>query len=558
MRHNRSTWYLLLTACLAVGGIILFSLIVVGMAPSSSLTPVDPCTTGNENADLSCNSGEDDDAFEIPEPQSPEAYANFQASALDSSGILYRGVSLAGGHCRDPLGREGEFLPVDNDAEQFIYKGMDVMRVPIRWENIAHLNGSFYQDGEAPFIQKLDRLIENLSARNVTIMLDLYNDLRYDGEFIQINQNYYGSGLSILWRNLVLRYPGTNMMYAVMTVTTVFQTSDFNRIAPMVIAAVTGIRNAERDMAPRVGGLFEHFLILPLVYMDFQTAYNTRTEAYKNIPLINVERYAVEASINFLGRGVDGGTTCITRDKFSWFFEPGYQQFKEWVNRTQQRVFVSQVGVPTTSENCRAVLQYFLEQIASFPYNSAKKAGIIGWSAWAGGYPTCGGLSGERTAYYSLAPGYPTNELMWDNAAFEPKFRDTVLFAKYLIEIDKAQPLLLPRRRYVSIFNNLSVPLNLLRGYVPFQVRGSISVLVGRVAYLYSSSNSSTPLHALQTHYAADGHVGSLGFGYSPLAGVYNFTTPKNCIKIVVNPSCTILDSKGTPQCYIVNKDPLC
>lgn len=556
MRRNRSVWYLLLTACLA-GSIILFSLIMVGMAPSTS---VDPCTTGNENADLSCNSGEDDDAFEIPEPQSPEAYVDDQPGAPDNSGgggIIYRGVSLAGGHCRDPLGREGEFLPVDNDAEQFIYKGMNVMRVPIRWENIGHLNGSFYQDGEAPFIQKLDRLIENLSALNVTIMLDLYNDLRYDGEFIQINQNYEGSGLSMLWRNLVLRYPGTNMMYAVMTVTTVFLTSDFNRIASIVQAAVTGIRNAELDMAP-ARGLFQHFLILPLVYMDFQSAYNTRTEAYKNIPLINVERYAVEASINFLGRGINGGTTCETREKFSRYFEPGYQHFKEWVNQTQQRVFVSQVGVPTTSENCRAVLQYFLEQIASFPYNKAKKAGIIGWSAWAGGYPTCGGLTGERTAYYSLAPGYPTNELMWDNAAFEPIFRDTVLFAKYLIEIDKAQPPLLPRRRYVSIFNNLSVPLNLLRGYVPFQVRGSISVLVGRVGYLYSSSNSSTPLHALQTHYAADGYVDSVVFGYSPSEGVYHFTTPRNCIKIVANPSCTILDSKGAPQCYIVNKDPLC
>lgn len=281
-------WYAALFTCLTLV-IVLFSLITVVTAPSSVASDID-CAHG-ENDEFSCNNGEDDNAFVIP---NVSLSLNIGPAAVEnqnySPGIEYRGVSLAGGECDGELASEGVYMPVDNDAELFIRKGMNLFRIPIRWEHIAYLNGTFYADN-TNYLTKLDALIENLSNKGAAIVLDLHNNMVYNGVNIEVDPNgpdgYAGTGIAKLWYNLVRRYSGPDMIYSVM------YSPDWARtifLYHAVHAAVTGIRLGE--LSNTQTGRYVHRLILPMVEI-LNVRRNDILLSYRQIPLIGT--YALEA-----------------------------------------------------------------------------------------------------------------------------------------------------------------------------------------------------------------------------------------------------------------------
>lgn len=496
-------WYVALLTCIVLG-VITFSLVSVVTAPS--LPVIDECADGGENADFSCNDGEGDNAFVIPSVplENPYAIPDSNLSALNGNdyfpGIQYRGVTLAGGECKGELGAGGVFMPVDNDAELFIYKGMNVFRIPILWEHIGYANGTFYPGccgagTQTVYLTKLDALIKQLTDYDAIIVLDLHNDMKYNGTEIRVDPNapggYLGSGIGQLWRNLAMRYPSPRMMYGVMHITV--PESSFN-IYNVVRAAVTGIRNAEQNG-------FVHYLLLPVVDIFAGTS-KPMVLTYKDIP--NVKRYAIEA-VAFFGKSYQNvypEDECLPANEYIQTFNRWWPAFMDWVRDNKQTIFFTEFGAPATP-NCKIILSHFLAEIHKFPYTNEAGYGVWGWIAWAAGLPGCR----LEHSIVSLAPGYPANTLMWDNTSFYPK---------YLKPLDTPIPPLSPGRLAIRVLNTLPYTLSLLSGYVPFQIRGSANAGPGQYAYLYSSNKVNTPNNGLQSHYSVPTGRGYIGFGFSP------------------------------------------
>ena len=537
-------WYAALFTCLTLV-IVLFSLITVVTAPSSVASDID-CAHG-ENDEFSCNNGEDDNAFVIP---NVSLSLNIGSAAVEnqnySPGIAYRGVSLAGGECKGELASEGVYMPVDNDAELFIRKGMNLFRIPIRWEHIAYLNGTFYANSNTRYLAKLDALIENLSNKGAAIVLDLHNDMMYNNESIVTNPSgpdgYAGTGIARLWYNLVRRYNGPDMIYSVMYAPTWGRSPSLYQA---VYAAVTGIRLGE--LSNTQAGRYVHLLILPVInILDLNN--NQLVLSYKQIPLIG--RYALEALPYFdrFFSGVYLYDACIPASTYIRIFDDQWPLFVKWAIDNKQTIFISEFGIPTNT-NCERILTYFLDKMHTFPYNRTLGAGIFGWSAWAGGLPGCG----VENLAISLAPGYDANKLMWN---------DTFFYSKHLSPLVRTIPPLLPGRLAIRVLNNLLDELRFLSGYVPFQFQGSVSALPGQYTFLYSSNNYSTPDHGLQARYSIGGPK-DIFIGFNPpdqlgLSVIYT-NSERNCANFVTDRDCNITEkrniteSSSGPRCYFLN-----
>lgn len=223
------------------------------------------------------------------------------------------------------------------------------------------------------------------------------------------------------------------------------------------------------------------------------------------------------------------------------------------------KLFVSLLGVPTISPECRSLLSYSLLYISEFEPHIRLGAVIIGWTAWAGAYPHCDAspiASGppypenRRIPYYTLSPGYATNLLLKD-------------IAEYLRPIGMPMPPLNENRLYVRFRNNLDVSITLVRGYVPFQIKDATGYDVppGGEGFIYSNSNTGIPTGNLQTLYVAEGYPGLFGFTYSQSS---KYVQPSigtgNCIQIVPdNARCGFLGiTKGGVHCYLINKATVC
>jgi len=543
--HDRKhfLWYAALFTCLTLV-IVLFSLITVLTAPASVTLDID-CADG-ENEELSCNNGEDDNAFVIPNVSlSLDIGPAFAENNNYFPGIEYRGVSLAGGECEGELASKGVYTPVDNDAELFIRKGMNLFRIPIRWEHIAYLNGTFYADNTL-YLAKLDALIENLSNKGAAIVLDLHNDMLYNDQRIVTNPSgpdgYAGTGIARLWYNLVRRYSGPDMIYSVMYAPTWGRTI---MLYQAVYAAVTGIRRGE--LSNTQTGRYVHRLILPVIDI-LDVSNNHLVLSYRQIPLIG-DRYAIEALPYFdqFSRGEYPGDVCREASEYIPIFDVQWPLFMAWAVENKQTIFISEFGIPV-NPNCERILTYFLDKIHTFFYNRTQDAGIFGWSAWAGGLPGCG----VKNPAISLAPGYDANVLMWN---------DTFFYSKYLSPLVRTIPPLLPGRLAIRVLNKLPSTLRLLSGYVPFQFQGSASALPGQYVLLYSSNNYSTPNHGLQTRYSIGG-PDDIFIGFNPpdqLGLSIIYTNPeRNCANFVKDINCNITETRNItvssgPRCYFLN-----
>ena len=553
MRQKGHLWCALLLT-LFVAGVLLFGLISVSVAPPYS--SYDPCAEGKENADFSCTDGKGVDVYDVPDGQDEDAYRTDNDTFSDEAladygalGVVWRGISLSGGECIDgDECRNGVYMPVDNDAEFFLYKGMDIVRIPVLMEH-------FFASSNENYLKRLDALIMRL---NCTTIIDMH--------IIRAVQ-FLPDAVSKGWKVLASRYiNATNVIYSILYVDWAsYDVDRYWETIPNLIACVNSAVTAIRAIE---GSGFKHMLLLPYVdlFAENATATNDWVLKYNDIPGIHFkdtgDRHMVAASSYFNRDGIYNFRQgeCLSLAEYKTKFDKGWPGFVKWAKEKNQTIFFSTVGPVAPTKNCQDVLKYFLEKIHAFPDDG--NAGVRGWAAWAGGLPALAYNSrvyntGTNTRATSLAPGFPSRFYM----------HDPELYSKYLVPIDQPIPPLTDARHYLQFRNNLSVPILFKRGYVPFQFNGSADVAPGAIGYLYSNTNDSSPIPNLQSHYSAAGYAEDFGFSYtvdypgitgSPhqvkAFGYGNFANrPKLCIQHLQPKNCPIKDNTGAgPRCYVV------
>lgn len=502
-RHAIPLWW---TFTLATISLILF-LVCVALVETDSfahrqeneedlMIDINVCLDLNDNNDVACNDGEDEEG-PLPDVLNPVPDDNNDQNALVTiqkdrveDNILYKGVALAGGEIKGV-----NLVPDDNDAHLFDLIGMNTFRIPILWENFALIGGEIQENGD--YVKDLDTLILSLIERKASIVLVLYNGMRYAG-----TRNLPGpADIKNLWKNIVARYPFGRMVYSLMNE----EPENGSDVAILAYNAVAldAIREAEEE-----NNLRTHLVLISGTdgnrLLNWQGSQNARRlDTFED----SGRRYANVVHMYFDNdmTGKYEKNECMSTDLFKQRFSQDYPFFRDWMIKNNQTIFIAEFGAPDTP-TCRANVAFFLDEVRKTVYSkNTTRYGFIGWTLWAAGKRWNG------TVPFALSPGCKANTLLWNNA----------LYNNYLPQLDEDPRLEFDeiKRRAIKITNKIPVPFIYLDGYVPYQFVGSAPILFpnNNVVYLYSNNNINTPSLSLRIRYTTfNNHVLTFGLFYDP------------------------------------------
>lgn len=154
------------------------------------------------------------------------------------------GVNLAGGEFK-PARRPGVYgkdylYPRDADLATFARAGMNVVRVPLRWERVQPGLSQALSPEE---VGRLDTVVASASAYGLTVILDVHNYGRYAGR--SVTEPVVADGLVDLWRRLASHYRGKRVAFGLMNEPHGIAATAWRRIVDRVMRAIraTGARN---------------------------------------------------------------------------------------------------------------------------------------------------------------------------------------------------------------------------------------------------------------------------------------------------------------------------
>lgn len=468
----------------------------------------DTCIDGDEDLHYDCGNGEG--YGPIPFPQCYIDCDTITQNVIGDGNIKFRGINLAGGEFEGDEARNGAFLPFDNSAELFVYKGMNTFRIPVVWEYIVI-------NGVSNYMNKLDSVIRDLTAKECYVVLDMHNYMRYNAKNVtkdMTNTDPNGDdviqvGLDgqpqnslfyFLWREMTRRYRSPFMIYGLMN-----EPHDvtFEQLNQIIDAGLNGIRVLEisaRILIPgnnwdRLRSWFDSVDGRISNAENFAANWPRWRDQDSKVVLEIHHYFDEDDSGRYANRG-----ECMNETLFKAQFDVYWPRFTQWCITNRIPVFVSAFGAPNTVR-CASLITYFLNALHNFSFMKNNGYGVVGWTAWAAGR----GWSGAYPL--SLAPGGMANEMMWDNQSYQ----------QFLTPITKAIP---PMNNKPAMFiTNLSKEWLLFRsGYVPFQFRGSMDIKPGGgERYLYSNNQNNTPIDGLFLKYYTTDPSVLIIFGIDPL-----------------------------------------
>ncbi len=125
--------------------------------------------------------------------------------ARAASTTQYTGVNLAGadfGEANLP-GTYGTHYtyPTHAEVDYFVAKGMNIFRLPFRWERLQHRQLANFDPAE---LARLDDIVNYATGKGANVLLDPHNYARYYGEVI--GEGVPVSAFTDFWRKLANRY----------------------------------------------------------------------------------------------------------------------------------------------------------------------------------------------------------------------------------------------------------------------------------------------------------------------------------------------------------------
>jgi len=528
MQKTKKEKLALLLPCLFIVTFLFIGVLVV--ARSNANVALQPnCTDLDEVDHDYCTSGEDADYHQLPEVQ--DYGTDFIEAAQASDAIaLYRGVNLAGGETGhfDAPNTDGMFVPDNNAALLFVYKGMNIFALPVLWEFLYSIEGTigvttpgiYNNPGlQASVRQALLRTVASLRQSKAVVIITLYNDMNYVtmkqngqpnnvligtcegllcGPIDQYNNSAPGlQAVANLWGNVVRLF----RFHEAIVYNVVNHVKFFGVTQGLLNNYTKRVRRAVR-FTEQVAGTYTHLLILPCIQQaliskwfvrDAQGASNAENPLFL---LGNQERASLDDD-TMLGvhqyfdadqSGTYASGECVTIAEFDDYFG----KFINWVRDNKWKIFISELGVPPTA-SCITLMSHVLTVFSEYAYSPSLQFGIIGWTLWSADTAPnyAGPMSDTRRRHLSLAPGDPANSLMWNG----------VLYERFLTPIAQPLPPLSSERLAIIVRNDSPDTLFYDEGFIPFQFVGSADVLPGESIRLYSNSGSATPSGPLRLVY---------------------------------------------------------
>ncbi len=293
--------------------------------------------------------------------------AHTQSPSLTSRSIQLTGVNLAGAefggkHIPGKLGKH-YFYPKRSSIDYFAAKGMNIIRLPVRWGRLQHELGANLDEAE---MQRIDAVVNYAGAKRIKVIIDVHNYAGYSGSVIG-SEKLPPNALGDLWRRIAARYKGNDLViFGLMNEPKGLPTETWLNAANIAIAEIrqTGAQNL--ILVPGNG------------YSTARTWTRGRYGTPNAIVMLDVvdsgNNYVFEVHQYFDQDWTGSHAECQSAENSVASLMP----FTQWAREHRQRGFLGEFGAGPSQE-CLEVLDRVLK------FMSANNDVWLGWTYWAGG-----------------------------------------------------------------------------------------------------------------------------------------------------------------------------
>ncbi len=279
----------------------------------------------------------------------------------------FGGVNLAGaefGHNELP----GEYnkhytYPTRSEVDYYVSKGMNVFRLPFRWERLQYqANGPL----NAAELSRIKSFVNYAASKGAAVILDPHNYARYYGEVIG-GANVPVSAFEDFWAKLATEFKNNpHVLFGLMNEPYGMETELWLADANAAISAI------------RATGANNLILVPGNAYTGAHSWSSTWYGTANAKVMINVvdpaDNYAFEVHQYFDDNSSGTSETCVNATIGS----SRLKSFTAWLRANNKRGFLGEFGC-SSNDNCLAALDDMLAYIDS---NSDV---WLGWTYWAGG-----------------------------------------------------------------------------------------------------------------------------------------------------------------------------
>lgn len=282
------------------------------------------------------------------------------------SPLTYTGVNLAGADFGEQS-LPGTFgtdytYPTHAEVDYFVSKGMNVFRLPFRWERLQRAQfGSFDAAEQA----RIDDFVSYATSRGASVVLDPHNYARYYGQVI--GQGVPVEAFADFWTRLANRYKNNSrVIFGLMNEPNSMPTELWRDDANRAIQAIRSTGATNLILVPGNAWTGAHSWTQSWYGTPNAVAMLAITDPLNNYAF-DVHQYL---DSNYSGTSEQCVSATIGAEKLV--------EFTNWLRQYNRRGFLGEFG-GGRNETCYAALDNMLS------YLDANREVWVGWTYWAAG-----------------------------------------------------------------------------------------------------------------------------------------------------------------------------
>ncbi len=272
------------------------------------------------------------------------------------------GVNLAGPEFGGLLGVYGKnyFYPNDAEIRSFRDLGVNVFRLPVRWERIQPgLGGPL----DAAEMARVDHVVTTATGMGIAVIIDVHNYGRFRRQPLG-TPSVSGSALAALWERIAARYRGNpRVIFGLMNEPVRIGTADWAAMAGRAALSIRGTGAANLILVPGTNWSGAH---------SWRKRVGTQSNAEALRGFIDPgHNFAYDFHQYFDANSSGTSPVCVSPAEA----ERRIAVATDWLREVGGRGFLTEFGVSALPE-CQPVLRAALAAMA-------KSREWLGWTAWA-------------------------------------------------------------------------------------------------------------------------------------------------------------------------------
>ena len=273
------------------------------------------------------------------------------------TGVNLSGAEFSPSHLPGRYGWDYSY-PNDDEIEYFTHKGVNIFRIPVRWERLQpSLNGPL----DPKELARLSQVIADAHAHGASVIIDIHNYANYQNIGLEANPAVAAS-FADLWKKLAVQFGQDDYVIFGLMNEPKIRNKDFWTNA--VQEAIDGIRRTGARNLILVSGT------------GWDGAHNFVAINSASLALLKDPDNHMDFEVHqYFDKNASGTSdVCVPPDQAV----ATLKSFTQWLRTTKRQGFLGEFGA-SRNPNCLAAL----DQVLS--YLQANSEVWLGWTYWAAG-----------------------------------------------------------------------------------------------------------------------------------------------------------------------------